>query len=259
MLSHEPVGWPNIAQLQMVARIARDTGRVYPFERDMLYVAAVLQGLVVVGERHQGLTHHEAKEAMRVRVRRALGALEESHPVMGWHLRLALGLGTEEDQESEAGQRYVALVASAWRRSDLTRAWRRHVAVLEAGIDAGAERGSEAGTERGCERGAEATVNGELAESVTETKPAGAEKAGEGVPASGAEPPVSGAVARVQRAAQAGSFASRHADRMQRARQQEGWAVLQRYGSCSLQDIRAQIRAEALAYVQANSLAARKR
>jgi hypothetical protein len=207
------VACPNIALLQMVARMARDTGLTYPFEREMLYVAAVLQGLVVIGVRHQGLSLDQAREAMRFRVRKPLGALEDDCPVMGWHLRLALGLGTEEDQCGEEGQRYVDLVGRVWQRADRTLAWRRHV---------------------------EKPVEGPLERSVETSQP-------------------SPTVPSAEQLTRPGSFATNCSpQRMRLARHHAGWSMAERYGSGRWKDVGAQVKAEALAYLQANSVAVRR-
>lgn len=214
------VGRPNIAQLQLVARMARDTGLTYPFEREMLYVAAVLQGLVVIGVRHQGLSLDDARDAMRVRVRRPLGALEDECPVMGWQLRQALGLGTEEDQSSEEGQRYASLVSHAWLRADRTLAWRRHMTT------------------------AVATVGKVTEDNATEgepDQPAHAQATDAGSPAADVQP------------TRPGSFASNASpQRLLLARQRAGWSMEERYGSGRWKDVEAQARAEGLAFLQAN-------
>lgn len=214
------VGRPNIAQLQLVARMARDTGLTYPFEREMLYVAAVLQGLVVIGVRHQGLSLDDARDAMRVRVRRPLGALEDEYPVMGWQLRQALGLGTEEDQSSEEGQRYASLVSHAWLRADRTLAWRRHVTTAVAVAMVGKVTEGTA-TEGESDQPAQATDAGS--------------------PAADVQPK------------RAGSFATNASpQRLQLARQRAGWSMEDRYGSGRWRDVGAQARAEGLAFLQAN-------
>lgn len=216
------VGRPNIAQLQLVARMARDTGLTYPFEREMLYVAAVLQGLVVIGVRHQGLSLDDARDAMRVRVRKPLGALEDECPVMGWQLRQALGLGTEEDQSSEEGQRYASLVSHAWLRADRTLAWRRHVttAVAVATVGKVTEGKATAGKP---------------------DQPAQAQAADAGSPAAVVQPK------------RPGSFAtSVSPQRLLLARQRAGWSMEERYGSGRWRDVGAQARAEGLAFLQAN-------
>jgi hypothetical protein len=214
---NEAVACPNIAQLQMVARMARDTGLTYPFEREMLYVAAVLQGLVVIGVRHQGLSLDQARDEMRARVRKPLGALEDDSPVMGWHLRLALGLGTEEDQSAKEGQRYVGLVAHAWQRADRTLAWRRHVVKPVATgvpVPVGPTQPTESTTQ--AERGSEQIVR-------------------------------------------PGSFATLSSgERMRLARHLAGWGLEDASAIDQCRVRGAQVKAEALAYLQANAVVRRQ-
>lgn len=226
------VGRPNIAQLQLVARMARDTGLTYPFEREMLYVAAVLQGLVVIGVRHQGLSLDDARDAMRVRVRRPLGALEDECPVMGWQLRQALGLGTEEDQSSEEGQRYARLVSHAWLRADRTLAWRRHVTTAVAM--------------------AMATVTVTVTVTVGKVTEGNATEGESDQPAHAQATDADTPAADVQ-PTRSGSFATNASpQRLLLARQRAGWSMEERYGSGRWRDVGAQARAEGLAFLQAN-------
>lgn len=222
------VACPNIAQLQLVARLARDTGVTHTPEREMLYVAAVLHGLVVIGVRHQGLNLDQAMDAMRVSVRKALGTLEDDSPVIGRYLRLALGLGKDEDQETPEGRRYVNLVWNAWQRSDRTVAWRRHALGQAQSKSANASNGFKSGGEAGTPLSVENLVG------------------------SGSQAGLSTQTDRRSIANQVST------QRVPLARVKVGWSMEDRYGSGRLRDVDVQVKAEVMAYLQANPEVVRK-
>lgn len=213
------VACPNIAQIQLVARLARDTGGTNVFERELLYVGAALHGLVMVGIRHQGLNVNQAREEMRAWVRAPLSNLEALHFPLGYRLRLALGLGSDEDQCIPQAQRYVDLIANAWLRSDRTVAWRRHVVSTTTSV---------APTESG-----PAPVDGVLDPAPVVPYPWGAKF---GVADKGIAP-------KVVRPTQG---------RPAPAQVRVGWDMVERFGSGRLADMQVQVKAEVDAFFQAN-------
>lgn len=87
--------WP-IQRLRRAAELAQYLCAVGRDEREVLYVATLLQGCQPL--LNQGLQNTASRQdVLRTLVRKSLHQLEESHPRQAWLLRQAMGWGLEDE------------------------------------------------------------------------------------------------------------------------------------------------------------------